>query len=278
MISGGLWTRNIFKDSTPLTPLVSIVTVTFNAEQFLEQALDSILNQTYGNFELIVIDGGSIDRTIDIIRQRDDVIDFWVSEKDLGIYDAMNKGLRLARGRWIGFKNADDWYVSNAIENLVQATLLNEAEVFYGNSYSVLNESPLEVSPFFTDHNTLGIGPGIDHRSVFFLTEFHNKIPFDLSFKLAADFDVFCRMREYGAKFFHLDSFISYKRFGGASDGVIILKETFRINLKYSGVFFAVYSAGKSLFSFYFLQIMNFTLKIFLGNKRFYAFKSRKLA
>ena len=276
MVSGGLWSRNIFKDSTPLVPLVSIVTVTYNAQQYLAQALDSILNQTYYNIELIVIDGDSKDRTLEIIQERNGKIDFWISEKDKGIYDAMNRGLKLARGKWIGFKNADDWYLPDAVENLVKIGSKNNAEVLYGNSFSVIKEFPLEVSPYFTDHKSLGEKSSIDHRSVFFQTEFHKQIPFDLTYKLAADFDVFCRMKNSGARFVHLNSFISYKRFGGASDNIAILRETFNIKFKFFGLYKALSSTLKSFFSFYFWKVGNLVLKVILG-KKYYKFKSRKI-
>ena len=277
MLSGGLWGKGVYKEGNAEIPLVTIVTVTYNAELHLLQALESILNQTYRNIEVIVIDGGSTDKTLEIIFELEAKIDYWISEKDNGIYDAMNKGLKLARGKWIGFKNADDWYLPDAIEKLVNCGLIENAEIYYGNSYSILNEIPLEISPFFTDHKTLGGKPGIDHRSTFFLTEFHKNVPFNLSYKLAADFDVFCRMIKYGGRFLHLNSFISYKRFGGASDGVSILKETFLINCHYFSVFKAFYSTIKSFLFFCFWKISNFILLIFLGEKRYYIFKSRKI-
>ncbi len=89
-------------------PLVSIITVVFNGKNHFEETIQSIVNQTYKNLEYIVIDGGSTDGTLDIIYQYDTKIDYWLSEKDGGIYDAMNKGITQARGDWIIFIGADD--------------------------------------------------------------------------------------------------------------------------------------------------------------------------
>ncbi len=96
-------------------PKVSIVTVVFNGEKLLEETIQSVINQTYDNVEYIIIDGGSTDGTLDIIKKYEDKIDYWVSEKDNGIYDAMNKGIKVFRGDYINFLNAGDSFVNNDV-------------------------------------------------------------------------------------------------------------------------------------------------------------------
>lgn len=91
-----------------LPPPVSIVTATFNAEKDLARCIESVLEQTYAHCEFIIIDGGSTDATLDIIRSLEERIDCWISEPDRGVYDALNKGIDLARGDWIYFLGADD--------------------------------------------------------------------------------------------------------------------------------------------------------------------------
>ena len=88
--------------------LISVVTVSYNAVATIEQTLLSVINQTYPNIEYIIIDGGSTDGTVDIIKKYADEIVYWISEPDKGIYDAMNKGIKKANGEWINFINAGD--------------------------------------------------------------------------------------------------------------------------------------------------------------------------
>ena len=94
---------------------ISVVTVCYNAADTIERTMLSVLNQTYHDIEYIIIDGGSTDGTVDIIRKYADKIAYWVSEPDKGIYDAMNKGIKVATGEWINFMNAGDYYYSNEV-------------------------------------------------------------------------------------------------------------------------------------------------------------------
>jgi glycosyltransferase involved in cell wall biosynthesis len=275
---GGKRTWGISPFPLPGKPTISIVTVTFNAELFLRQALQSIADQNYSNLELILIDGGSTDGTLSIIQEFEQWIDFWITEPDKGIYDAMNKGIQLATGDWVGFKNADDWYVPGVASILAQAIENNpEIDVWYGNSYSVIHESPLAVAPFFTNHLTLGRNPGIDHRSSFVRREMHLKCMFNLKYRLAADFDVFWRLKKMDARFAHLGCFVAYKRYGGASDGTQVLKESFAINEQHAGLLFALYSRARSWFEFVIWKVGNRVLRIILGPAGYKKFKARKI-
>jgi glycosyltransferase involved in cell wall biosynthesis len=101
------------------TPLVSIITIVFNREKSLENAIKSVINQTYPNIEYIIIDGNSSDNTILIIKKYDAFIDYWRSEPDSGISDAFNKGYLLSTGDFIAYLNSDDWYEPNGIFDLV---------------------------------------------------------------------------------------------------------------------------------------------------------------
>ena len=112
---GGLRTKGYFKKSYNDKPLISIITVVYNGEQFLEGTIQSVIKQTYSNVEYIIIDGGSTDGTIDIIKRYEDYIDYWVSEPDKGIYDAMNKGVVSASGMWINFMNVGDCFCDDNI-------------------------------------------------------------------------------------------------------------------------------------------------------------------
>ena len=117
---GGLRINSEFKKSLPNKPLITIITVVLNGEKYLQETIDSIKNQTYKNYEFIVIDGGSTDKTLEIIKNNSNLIDYWVSEKDEGLYDAFNKGLNLARGDYIGIINSDDTYENDALHILTK--------------------------------------------------------------------------------------------------------------------------------------------------------------
>ena len=102
-LQGGLRLHGEEKHTRAGLPLITIITATYNAAQYLPRTIKSIREQTYENIEWIIIDGNSTDETIELIQQNEDVIDYWMSEPDAGIYDAWNKGISLARGEWIAF-------------------------------------------------------------------------------------------------------------------------------------------------------------------------------
>ena len=118
-ISGGQRVKGYNKHSKDKQPLVSVVTVVMNSVNTIEETIISVLHQSYNNIEFIIIDGVSTDGTLDVIREYDTKIDYWISEADNGIYDAMNKGLELAKGDYIHFLNADDHYVHSRIIQLI---------------------------------------------------------------------------------------------------------------------------------------------------------------
>jgi glycosyltransferase involved in cell wall biosynthesis len=110
-VSGGLRKKGFLKNSSA-GPVVTVITVTFNAQAMLESTIQSVLEQTYDNIEYIIVDGGSHDGTLAIIKRYDFAIDLWLSESDRGLYDAMNKGIRQASGDWLNFLNAGDTFDS----------------------------------------------------------------------------------------------------------------------------------------------------------------------
>lgn len=115
------------------SPLITVITPVFNGDKELEATIRSVLNSHSSDVEYIIIDGGSTDRTLDILRKYDDSIDFWVSEPDRGIYDAMNKGIHLATGRWLCFLGSDDT-LCDSLETVARY-LDNESTVYYGDVY-----------------------------------------------------------------------------------------------------------------------------------------------
>ena len=114
-------------------PLISVITVSYNAVSTIEDTILSVINQTYTNIEYIIIDGGSADGTVGIIEKYVDRISYWVSEPDKGIYDAMNKGLKVANGDWAIFMGSDDVFFNNKVIMLVIERILIPDNIYYGN-------------------------------------------------------------------------------------------------------------------------------------------------
>lgn len=170
------------------SPKISVVTVTYNSAATLEETILSVLNQTYPNIEYIIIDGGSTDGTIDIIKKYADRLAYWVSEPDKGIYDAMNKGIDASTGDYINFMNADDtFYDDNVLKNVFSRDY-NE-DVVYGKTLKILPNSNIimENRPvsFLSQNMVFG------HQASFVKTELIKKIKFDLKYKSAADYNFF---------------------------------------------------------------------------------------
>ena len=129
---GGLRTHGYFKQNKIGKPLVSIVTVVFNGEKFLEETILSVISQDYSNVEYIIIDGGSDDGTLDIIKKYEGMIDYWTSEKDRSMYEGINKGITLSLGEYIHCLNSDDFYCDNFVITSLISNACN-ADCVYGN-------------------------------------------------------------------------------------------------------------------------------------------------
>ena len=148
-------------------PLVSVVTVSYNAVDCIERTMQSVFGQTYANIEYIVIDGGSNDGTVGIIQKYASRIDYWISEKDRGIYDAMNKGIRQARGEWISFINCGDEYCgSNVLEEVFHSAIENRTGVIYGNIMFKYAWGNVEKKP--DDFKQFDISKVIENTTLYF--------------------------------------------------------------------------------------------------------------
>jgi glycosyltransferase involved in cell wall biosynthesis len=129
---GGLRCVGVEKSSAAGKPLVSLVMAVFNAEKAVRKTIESICSQTYSQRELLIVDGGSSDRTLDIIREMKESVDYWISEPDRGTYDAFNKGIGLAKGEWLYFIGAGDFFVDETILERI-FTPRPKGMLIYGN-------------------------------------------------------------------------------------------------------------------------------------------------
>ena len=188
---GGIRLRK--KDTKNKSPLFSIITVVYNNEKYLEETILSVLKQSYKNFEYIIVDGGSTDRTLEIIKKYNNKIDYWVSEKDKGIYDAFNKGMSLCRGNFIGIINSDDIYTKNSLKII--------------SSY--IKKKPVFDFIFGSVRKHWGILHGYKPNKIFYSWGFYSSHStgffirrsaaqkvglYDLKYKYHADYDYFYRL------------------------------------------------------------------------------------
>lgn len=196
-------------------PLISVITVVLNGEKYLEQAIQSVINQTYPNIEYIIIDGGSTDGTLDIIRRYEDYIDYWVSEKDNGIYDAMNKGIKLALGQWIGILNSDDRYFSRDLfEKIFVKSRLSNCDVIYGDTL-ILEEFNRENSYILRPKrlSKLKYTMAFGHLSAFVSIKVYKTVGlYDIKYKVASDFNFFQRIYLMGYRFCYFSEAIGVLR------------------------------------------------------------------
>ena len=181
---------------------VSIITVVYNNKDTIKDAIESVLNQTYKNIEYIIVDGGSTDGTVNIIKNYEDKIDKFISEKDNGIYDAMNKGIKLASGDIVGILNSDDFYASNnIIEKVVNEFIEKKVDSVYGDLVYVDAKNTDKIvrywrsKPFKEGLFKKGWHP--PHPTFFVRKEIYNKCGlFNLNFKIAADYELMLRFLE----------------------------------------------------------------------------------
>ena len=137
---GGLRTRGFYKAEGP-EPIITVITIAYNCAASIEETMLSVLNQTYSNIEYVVIDGGSTDGTLEVIRKYDHAIDYWLSEPDRGIYDAMNKGIRASTGQWLNCLNVKDVFFSNDTIQLVADKYLKSGARFIYSDVPLRNTS-----------------------------------------------------------------------------------------------------------------------------------------
>lgn len=202
-------------------PLISVITVTFNSEKFLEDTIRSVIGQDYPNIEYIIIDGGSTDRTLEIIKKYEGNISQWISEPDSGLYDAMNKGIDLCHGELIGIINSDDYYETGVLSLVADAYVENpEHDVFHGNlMYLDENSQILNISKPKLNYNRIWDQMIFRHPTCFVKRSLYQRCGrFNLQYPITADYELFLRFYKMGAQFYYLDHVLAYMRKGGYGD------------------------------------------------------------
>lgn len=249
---------------------ISIITATFNSSPHIAHCLESVNKQTHPDIEHIIVDGASNDNTLDIINATPSRVEKIVSEPDNGIYDAMNKGIKLATGDIVGILNSDDFYATNTIIERVANTFLEKkTESVYGNLDFVAAKNTSKIirqwksTPYVKGSFRKGWHP--PHPTFFVRREVYEKLgSFDVSFNVSADFELMLRFFEKGKITSHyIDDTFVIMRYGGESTGSIK-----KILLGNRNIIKAFKKNGIDVGSFY-------TLKR-LGNKALQFIKRKK--
>ncbi len=216
-----------------MTPIVTIITITYNAEKVIEKTIQSVLNQTYSNFEYIIIDGKSTDATVAIIEKYNTLInrgDYailphnfrWISEPDTGLYHAMNKGITFANGNYIWFMNAGDKIHNNNTLKIIEATLAKnqDAIVIYGQSLMInQNDRALgerhKIAPPNLNLKHMLNGLVVCHQSIIVKRD---KAPlYDLQYRIASDYDWVIKILNHSKSNVYINDYLSDFMIAGTS-------------------------------------------------------------
>ena len=203
---------------------VSIITVSYNSARTIRATIESVLSQDYPNLEYLIVDGGSTDGTVAILGAYADRITRWVSEKDEGMYDAMNKGIAMATGDVIGILNSDDTYMTNyVVSKMMQALTAAQADVVFADLILVDQHHPEKVLRYYDSGNfkpskfRYGWMPA--HPTVFIRKPIYDAVgPFVTDYKIAADYEMLIRvLAVHAASYCYVAKPIVRMRSGGAS-------------------------------------------------------------
>lgn len=200
-------------------PKLSIITIVYNNVRDIERTVCSVLNQTYGNIEYVVIDGASTDGTLDILKKYESRLSKLITEKDKGIYDAMNKGLAIASGDYVLFMNSgDELYAPDTLEKVFSTAV--DADIYYGETemydenWQSLGRRRHQVPAEFT-WKSFRLGMSVSHQAIYIkraLTE-----PYDLRYQLSADIDWVIKAAKKAQKIVNVNAYVAKYLVGGMS-------------------------------------------------------------
>lgn len=223
---------------------ITIITIVLNDDKNIEKTLLSVINQNITEFEYIIIDGGSTDGTVDIIKKYENDIAYWSSEKDHGIVDAFNKGIKKATGDIIGLVNSGDFLEPDTLKKVSETFKDNNTDIVYGNmQYWIKNKKEYIYT---ANHRLLPKFMSLNHPAVFVKKGIYNQYGlFDDRYKVAMDYDLMLRFYSKDAKFIYIDDVLSNMALGGVSDvnWQLAYRESFNIRKKYMGNSLSLYTS-----------------------------------
>ena len=233
---GGLRTNGYFKTNNDKNPLITIITVVYNDEAYIEETILSVINQSYGNIEYLIIDGGSTDQTVDIIKRYQNFIDYWVSEKDNGIYEAMNKGCKLATGNGLCFLNSGDKFVGNVFNKKMKLPFLIPCKIKENSKIwdKKLSKKKYEIPT--------------SHQAMVFLNK---RILYNLRYKISSDYDFFIRHGNFSNVGINVSGYVLYNNNGLSKKNIFRRDyETILILFKYYGAFTVIFFLTNQIIKF----------------------------
>jgi glycosyltransferase involved in cell wall biosynthesis len=213
--------------------MISVITVVYNGEKTIGRTLESVCSQTLLPLEYIVIDGLSTDSTAEIVQSYCSKYPFikFISEKDSGIYNAMNKGINLAKGKLIGIINSDDWYENQALEKMWSLYQTNGDGVYYGFMRLIKEGKEYTIERTHSDFLNYKM---IQHPTCFISKEIYTKYgTFDEQFRSAADYDLMLRLKRSNVNFIMSDAIIANFSLGGISGSIKGMLENLAIRKKF---------------------------------------------
>ena len=213
-----------------MAPLITVVTVTFNAEKYLEDTIQSVVGQDYEQLEYIIIDGGSTDGTIDIIKRYEEQIAFWISESDEGIYDAMNKAVRYANGVFVNFMNAGDMFYAHDVVSRMVKEADPDAGLIYGDTLFYTEDGSEELVKA-KEVDELWKAMIFNHNGLFARKTLLEKFPFDTFYKIVADSKFVIQCYLDGKTFSYVNTTVNRYLNGGFSDESSIMRTVERWKL-----------------------------------------------
>ena len=281
-VSEPIFDEKIILNKVSSWPRISIITPSFNQGEFLERTILSVLNQNYPNLEYIIIDGDSTDESVEVIKKYEKYLTYWVSEKDNGQSDAINKGFQRSTGEILAWLNSDDIYLSGILYGVTEVFRNDKkVDVIYGNKYIVdegdrlISERRLtHCTPYIVRLGSIYGGFGIYQPASFWRRETYEKVGgIDSSLKFCMDNDLFIKFALNSAKFkFIREYLVAFRVHSSSKTSTIrdVAKEEFNIllkkyNLKHS------FLRGKIVWNF--IRFIKILLYIFQGDTTYLYFK-----
>ena len=276
MIEGG---SRLSGNPPKISPLVTIITVVLNGEKHIERTIQNALSQKRQNLEYIIIDGASKDATIQVIKKYNALIDYWLSESDTGLYDAMNKGIRFAKGQYIGFLNSGDLYCDNTFDLLYDAIQkFDSPAVIYGDTFIYNQELEIKVlQKAIADFSQIKKRMIACHQSMFIKKTVYDQLGcFNLKYRIAADYEILTRLDTRQNKTVYINQPLSLFHEGGFSNNFRLDIDYYKIQRKNGLQIWAFIKLIKSFFNYFFYYTRKKLFILFFGIKKYETIRKQR--